>query len=95
MSPYFHYCVRDRNILVDTIGRHSRQAKVLIGTSISPYFHFCVCVAGLFLEILLEGVADRLRFQLEHKCLRTFTIVCVTGLSLEILLEGIADKLRS
>ena len=45
MSPYFHYCVRDRNILIDTVGRHSRQAKVLIGTSMSLYFHF-FCVRG-------------------------------------------------
>ena len=53
-----------------------------------------MCVTGISIDILLEGVADRLRFQLEQQCLRTLTFVCVTGISLEVLLEEVANKLR-
>ena len=32
ISPYFHFCVRDRNILGDTLERRSRQVKILFET---------------------------------------------------------------
>ena len=46
------------------VGRRSRQARILIGISISPYFHFG-CVTGVSVKVLLEGVADRLGFLLK------------------------------
>ena len=44
----FIFCVRDRDILGDTVGRRSRQAIISIGTSIFPYFHFCVRDRNIF-----------------------------------------------